>query len=376
VKFFPNSFIALNVYILLGATCFYIGGILSATCITPYFYLYILLSLAPIAGIISHVMGKKIPTGVLIVLASFALGHIRYKQQCSSFYHFHNNYQETAKAIKGVITTIEPVEHARMKQCAILHLNELQTNTGDWKPIDVYIQLYTPTINAWMVSDKVQINNIAIKKPSSESFLQYLIKEGLTSTVFCLECDYILIDRPEYSFYRWLFVAKQNVFQRLRNKMPAKSFALFSSLFLGNRSLNKQTIDTLANQFKQWGISHYLARSGLHLTIFALIWHILFRLLPICFLFKQAILLALSIIYFALSWPSVSFLRAFYSFLLCILCNMLSMRTHFLHILTLVTLFVLFFNPIQLFFLDFQLSFSLTFGLAWINHLYLAYKPK
>ena len=125
-----------------------------------------------------------------------------------------------------------------------------------------------------------------------------------------------------------------------------------------------------AHSFRQWGISHYLARSGLHLTIFTFIWLMLFRLFPFSFFFKQLFMLLLCSIYLVFSWSSISFLRAFYSFFLYTICNICKIPIHFLHILTLVTLYVAICNPIQIFFLDFQLSFALTFALALIANLY------
>ena len=72
--------------------------------------------------------------------------------------------------------------------------------------------------------------------------------------------------------------------------------------------------------------------------------------------------MSLSILYFILSWPSISFIRAFLIFLFTKYCNLHRHPTHFMHILLLTCCIVLLINPLQLFFLDFQLSFFLTFG--------------
>lgn len=381
---FPILFIPLNVHILFSMTWLFIMGIISAAFSWPYFYFYLLITALVVINSIKIYRDKKITITPLLLAISLISGHIRYQQQYTPYQAFYDQHQEVPCTIRGTITAIAPIEHSRTKQCVTIYIHELQIesispNETDakatrWQSVHMYIQIYTNILNPHEISDIIQVNNITIKKPSGLSFFQYLVKEGIISTLFCPKYDYTLLNRPSYSLYRWIFTVKQNIFQRLQNKMPQQSFTLFSSLFLGNRSLNKKDLAIIAHNFQQWGLSHYLARSGLHLTIFALIWHVIFRLLPLAFRLKQFFLFILSLIYFLFSWSSISFLRAFYSFFLCTLCNMLFMRTYFLHILTLVTLFVLFFNPIQLFFLDFQLSFSLTCGLAWINHLYQSHK--
>lgn len=381
---FRTLFIPLNTHILFGMTWFFIIGITHAALSWPCFYYYTTVGVLFTICSVKTYITKEIALPPLLLIISFIGGHLRYQQHCTPYHLFNIQHQNASCNIKGTIITSAPVEHMRTKQCITLYVHESQTKATsldaadikiqEWQPVNMYIQIYTNTPHSHEISDVIQINNINLKKPSSASFFNYLMKEGIVSTVFCPNYDYILLDRPSYSFSRWIFTIKQNIFQRLQNKMPQKSFTLFASLFLGNRSLNKKEIAIIAHNFQQWGLSHYLARSGLHLTIFALIWHVFFRLLPLAFRLKQILLFILSLIYFIFSWSSISFLRAFYSFFLCTLCNVLFVRTYFLHILTLVTLFVLFLNPIQLFFLDFQLSFSLTCGLAWINHLYQPHK--
>ena len=45
-------------------------------------------------------------------------------------------------------------------------------------------------------------------------------------------------------------------------------FVFFHHFFLGNRACIKTELEETNEQFKVWGISHFLARSGLHLALF------------------------------------------------------------------------------------------------------------
>ena len=156
--------------------------------------------------------------------------------------------------------------------------------------------------------------------------------------------------------------------------MTIKIADLFSAIFLGKKN-KTQTYDKSKDQFKIWGISHYLARSGLHLVIFIMIWHLILCLFPIPFRWKQSILIALALIYALLSWSSVSFIRALTVFMLYKIATIFEIQMHIVHSITLACLFTLLYNPAHLFFLDFQLSFALTFALAWLANSYNALKP-
>jgi competence protein ComEC len=160
----------------------------------------------------------------------------------------------------------------------------------------------------------------------------------------------------------------------LKKAMNETTFTLFASIFLGYKQLSKQITDITKNHFMTWGVTHYLARSGLHMIIFIFIWQFILAFLPLPWFFKELILILVGLTYGLLSWSSISFIRAFLTFLLYKWCNLLSKQINVLHLLATVCLIVLLANPIQLFFLDFQLSFGLTFALACFNQIQTDHK--
>jgi competence protein ComEC len=138
---------------------------------------------------------------------------------------------------------------------------------------------------------------------------------------------------------------------------------------LGNKNIEKKPLEEYKKHFNVWGISHHLARSGLHLLLLIIVFQVVLSALSVSFFMRQFILLGIVLLYSALSWSSVSYMRAFITFIFYTCCNLLKMPVKLLPIIALVTIIVLVFNPAQLFFLDFQLSFGLTFALGWLNHL-------
>jgi competence protein ComEC len=177
------------------------------------------------------------------------------------------------------------------------------------------------------------------------------------------------VHKPTYSYQRYIHNVSARLKSTLQKKMSKEAYSLFTSLFLGDTVTCKKELEQTKDQFRAWGIMHQLARSGLHLGIFVMVWQALLCVIPLPFLLKELLMLLLSIIYFALSCSSISFMRALYTFILYKICILHKRPHNLIHLLSVVCFAVLLDNPMQLFFLDFQLSFTLTFALAWFNQI-------
>lgn len=227
--------------------------------------------------------------------------------------------------------------------------------------------LYGKCNKNMVVGDEVILFDICCKKPSSEDFQRYQIKENVIATIFSDSLNYRVDYHPKWSLRHWIWNHKKRILDSLYNKLSATNFSLFSSLFLGNRSSVKESLEDINDQFKTWGIFHFLARSGLHLVIFLMIWQMLFWIIPLPFIIKQLLLTLIGIIYCLFSWGSTPFTRSFALFILGKMCLLNKTSFHLIHYLTLVCFAFLLYSPAHIFFLDFQLSFALTFALGWFN---------
>lgn len=220
-----------------------------------------------------------------------------------------------------------------------------------------------------LIDDYIQLEKIIIKIPSTNAtlssnptFADYLIKQKVFGTIFLnKETPLNIIKRPSWSLTRWIWQTKNNLCKRLLSKLSRTTKRFFSVIFLGNKHLYDN--NSLRTTFNFWGISHYLARSGLHIVLFIFLWKLFFSLIPIYIDYKRIFLIALCLIYTLLSWTSLSFNRAIFAFLLIETGRLFKQSTNFMYLLSLICLFVLLINPMQLFFLDFQLTFGLTFSL-------------
>ncbi len=319
-----------------------------------------------------HVAAYLCTSATLFCWLAFGGGTLlHHKQQCVH-QQFSTRLQDGPIHLRGKVTDIAHTDHRRMRYCITVCSDELCHENcieKTWESAGGYnVQLYLTHQPRCNVGDSIEVQKIRFSKPKNESFARYLIKQGITATTLVEAWQMQVITKPAWSFQRAVWQMRERVYEQIRDKMSRADFALFSSLFLGNKSAVKRSLEQTRRQFNCWGIAHYLARSGLHLLIFITLITFLLSYIPLPWWLKQSVIVFLVTGYALLSWPSTSFARALIVALLYKCSQLINLATHALHLVLLACLFILLFNPIQLFFLDFQLSFGLTCALAWLNH--------
>jgi len=361
-------FLHKKIHVIFISSLAFILGIVWGSYYSNLYALILPLSIALLFIIAASVKAKKYIKTVLLVSCTFFAGVLNLTYQV----HSHTNFLYKVDGKKfNIVATVRDIRKLKNKACpfyVLMSASKIKnTQLNNWKDIDKYICVYTRKKPNVKMGDIIKAKNITIKKPKNKSYSNYLIKENIAATAFANNLDYNILHRPKYSITRWLYHKKENILNSLEKKMSPKLFATFSSVFLGNKNISKKEKGVLKNKFKAWGILHILARSGLHLIIFLLICEFLLIFAPIYFYIKQLLIIILSIIYLLLSWPSISFIRAFSVLLLYKICPFLNRKPDLVYIVTTLCVTMLIKNPIQLFFLDFQLSFLLTLTLAIYN---------
>lgn len=358
-----TPFLLPTLHPLLFVTFSLIFGIVWQTGIFA-FYPLIALVIAAMWAIICTGQYSR-PLTILALCCGFTVSAYRMHAVRNEIKLIYESRQNIPFDCQGIITDIARVDHPICRQRLTINLNKLkECQSGQWQPNNMTLQIYTRWRNDLQVADIVELKDLTIKQMKNSSFQDYLIKEGITATMFMTELSCVVVERPTYSLMRWLFTLRERVLTTLKKKLSPQPFQLFASIFLGAKPVPKKELEKSKEHFNTWGVTHYLARSGLHMIIFVFVWNLLLSVVPLPFLPKQLLLIFLCILYCLLSWASVSFNRAFLSVLLYRLCVLVRVPTNFLHTLTVVCLLILINNPMQLFFLDFQLSFGLTFALA------------
>lgn len=228
-----------------------------------------------------------------------------------------------------------------------------------------HLKITTTTRIPCVPGDTIQLTLPAQKRAgSNDDFDTYVAKEGLVAWVFAPQKAITLLESPARSWYRCMYNLKQRL-ATAYEKLGSTSKALYITLFLGERIFSP--LDSLKDAFGRWGIMHYLARSGLHITLFVFLWNYVLQLCRFSLRTRRWLIIPTVTVYALLTPISTSFLRGL------LICG-LTLGAYFVrrpyvmkHLLCLAAFGILLYNPLQLFFLDFQLSFGLTYALCCIS---------
>lgn len=296
----------------------------------------------------------------------FAGGGILYEMQQTQHRYLQNLLIGKGYDLTATISDIDALSTGYLRTKLTLTIDALNPSLASIAQGKT-IMLYTKKVPELCVGDVVHIPKQYFKEISNDSYNGYLIKEGIITTAFVNDLSYTLIARPSWCISRWIHTQKHRVLDALRTKMSKKNFTVAALTFYGSHDTSHYYMQHIKEGCRRWGVSHLLARSGLHLVIFVMLWQWILQILPVRYRLKQLLMLVLGISYYLFSWPGVAFNRAFLTFLAHKTGNLFYLQTDLMHLLTIVCFIVLLCNPTQLLFLDFQLTFGLTAGLAIIN---------
>ncbi|MBM3894683.1 hypothetical protein FJ366_03770 [Candidatus Dependentiae bacterium] len=258
--------------------------------------------------------------------------------------------------VRGKIEEIKP--HGRQKVIILHDISYFVDDvwlTSPWFTTARIIGCFSSKIKP---DDQMEIRNIYFKIPKPD-LLPFLYKEHCLGFFFTSPENCTHSPGQPSKTTR----IKMRINDAIANNLSRDAQGLVKSIFLGkNEYLPSKTRDL----FERWGISHFLARSGIHLIVFAalLIWILQYFLLP--HWFSRAIVASVTIAYYLISSPSISFIRAFSMNLLLGLAFFLGESAQLLHLFSIITLAALNSNPFVLYGLDFQLSFGISGALIFI----------
>ncbi len=355
-----NQFIFFQPSLLFFLTLsFTLGIILKGT----HYFILGSLTLVPLALLLYFFSYRRLY--LLLFVLFYTIGAIRYysviEKQKQFFSGMHNKKITMHAYVTDAITT------NAYPFCTRLQVRATKIIPHDEKPytINDFFYIYTNDKRC-NIGDSILLQNVSCKKPTNDSFLLYLIKENVKSAIFCFKSA---IKKQGYSVWSastFLPMIRNNLFKTLSKKMDRKTFVLFATIFLGNKAAVKNEVVSQQDLFAKWGIMHYLARSGLHVLILVLLWSWVLSFFSLAHATRWFLLTALVLLYGLLSWSSISFIRALFMFLCYQSCIVIKLPIQSLHLLSLVALLLLAYNPVHVFYLDFQLSFGLTFLIAWL----------
>lgn len=313
---------------------------------------------------------KKYISLFLLIFIGFEFGFFRAKYQIEKF---QNMQQSCAQGPFKIILHVKDYKklYGKMSSCCItgIILDAQQCTTGNKCPElkGATVQLFCTTQQHCAIQDVVALDDISFSQQGPFApFALYLIRSGISATAHCNNTISVQQIATTDS-YLCVEQLQQTIVERIGAKLHGYTATLFNSIFLGYKDAAQSRLSVIKQQFRLWGIEHYLARSGLHMALLALLWMYLISLIPIGLSHKHIIILCCACIYALYTIPSISFMRTFLFFCSYKLLAIADAPVHNMHLFSMIMLCVLIYNPIHLFFLDFQLSFILAGSLVWIH---------
>lgn len=204
-----------------------------------------------------------------------------------------------------------------------------------------------------------------LKKPKGKrnfggfNYRAYLFQKGITATMFSKKAKKLGV-YPVNPVVKLAFSARTKTIQFFKMNLPKNISAILSGLVLGIKGEIPR--DTLEG-FKDTGIMHLLAVSGLHVGIIYKMLQELFYYLglprKLSLLFQGFII----IFYCCMSGLTPSVVRATIMIIIMILSNLTGRQYDSINSLCIAALIILVNNPLSLFSISFQLSFCAALGI-------------
>lgn len=315
------------------------------------------------------VLGQKIHTLKALYLLVFCAGGLTFFL-CHHKRSILKNNLPPVMTIVATVTDCEKIVEKRTTRLT-LAVEQIIGNNNHHTNITFSLHYYLKHC-LFQIGDELSVSNVSIKKDSSPDkkspFENYLAKENILAAFYHTKKNEItLLNRPTFSWRRLIWDKREKIYQTLTTKTSSSCKSLLGLVFFGNKQ--QKNLASMRHEFNAWGISHYLARSGLHIVFLIGIWSFFLFFLPINIQLKRFFLLIMCLLYACLSWSNIPFIRALAVFGITQFGKITSQRTNTLHILSIVCLLILLFNPLQLFSLDFQLTFGLTFALVLLGNM-------
>ncbi len=203
---------------------------------------------------------------------------------------------------------------------------------------------------------------------NKEKLLPYALRDHQIGICFT---PYVYARKlPEKTYYgiwiAWWHSWREQLYTYIKSLLPDKVFTYFSALFFGNK--DREDFLDIRAKFTRWGLTHYLARSGLHISLLISLWAGVLRFIPIPFPLKAIVLSIILFVYDHLSWASISFNRSLWLWFFYLGGWLSSNAASPIFGLIHLALAILLYNPWQAECLDFQLSFFLTMILMLYGH--------
>lgn len=360
-----RNFLGLGIVMMIGIIFFYNVAVKISLLYFIFMTIGLLISILFIYGKLNK---------LLIGILSFILGGILVNSSLngSVLKNFEN------KEIDLIGTILEEVSSNEYSSKYYIDITEVYNNDKHYS-VNEKMLLKIIGNNKLTIGDKINFNCILtdIKRNSNPKLFNYqlyLKTKGIYVTTVINQDVVIKICSNNISkFHKYKIRLKDKINNILDSTLDNKNSSIMKAIFFGDDYYLEHVTLTI---YRELGIAHVLAVSGLHIGIISGFLLIVLKFFYIERKFMYIISAIIVWMYGYLIGYPVSILRALFMFTFFIMSEIFYKRYDILNILFLSMIILLIFNPLWVFSVSFQLSFLIVFSLSvFTKRIYEFFKP-
>lgn len=278
-----------------------------------------------------------------------------------------SNFIEEDIILKGIVK--KQINHSEGKSSYIVLVNNILHENKYYKTKEIVLLNYYSEKNL-DIGNEIMVEGQLLKpsqntNPGLFNYRLYLQTKNIHFLINCSEESLEVLSKGKISKSTAIKIQFQKeILNILDRALDEKNSNIVSTIVLGDRSFLD---DETSNRFRELGLSHILAISGLHIGIIYLFISYALRFLGI----SKRLSICLSLLFiwsygYFISFP-ISVVRASVMFSILSLSNVIYRRYDSINSLSLAALILLLIQPLWVFDIGFQLSFVATASILLFN---------
>lgn len=212
------------------------------------------------------------------------------------------------------------------------------------------------------LTGKLKAPSIAVN-PSQFDYARYLQTKNTFTLLYVNQDWQILSNASDFNgkLIRTLNDTRNKILDIHRQNIKSPMIEIFGGMIFGDDAVNPD--EDTKDSFIKSGIFHILAASGMNVTLIFGIWFFFARTLRINYKFSILTGIFLILVYTCMTGFGAPIIRAFLMLTLILIGKLIDKNTSTMSLLFIVGFIMLIYNPLMLFDIGFQLSFTVTFAL-------------
>ncbi|MDW7668174.1 MAG: DNA internalization-related competence protein ComEC/Rec2 [Bacillota bacterium] len=345
--------------------CYIIGVILAYTELLSIAALIIIFPLIFLIILMTVKNREKLVYYLIIVCLSIIIGFFIAKNNLNIIL---DDYYDEIITVEGKI-----IEKELDNQIFIVDIEKLISNDSIIQKVDEKIIFnFTESIEELKVGSVIKVKGRFLEPLNSKNrfifdYKEYLFRNNIQGVMFLEREDVEILKRENI-----LYMIRENVLNKseifINENLYKENGDILKSVLYGDTDyLDKSFLTGIRNT----GVAHVFAVSGLHIGIFIVVFSYIFKFLKLN-IRKSQVVTSIFLWFYAyiIGFP-VSILRALILFSIITLGNLLYRKNSPFNSISFAGLVLLIYNPLWIFDVGFQLSFSTTITIYfYLNYIY------